>query len=53
MYWDQFTLAMMEELELFGCLDVQDLRSWQALVHFVVEAMLKGYDEARSAQKGI
>ncbi|VDK44671.1 unnamed protein product [Anisakis simplex] len=49
-YWDEFTLAMIEELENTNRLSNEDLRAWQTLVHLIVENMLRGYDHAKKTQ---
>uniref|UniRef100_A0A1I7XDZ4 GLOBIN domain-containing protein n=1 Tax=Heterorhabditis bacteriophora TaxID=37862 RepID=A0A1I7XDZ4_HETBA len=42
-YWDKFTLAMLEELE--DCEDIMraDLRAWQTLLNIVTENMVAGF----------
>ncbi|GMT13461.1 hypothetical protein PFISCL1PPCAC_4758, partial [Pristionchus fissidentatus] len=47
-YWDEFTLAMIEVLEDSGSIARDDLRAWQTLLHFVNEHMQEGYFDARS-----
>uniref|UniRef100_A0A0M3HUH3 GLOBIN domain-containing protein n=1 Tax=Ascaris lumbricoides TaxID=6252 RepID=A0A0M3HUH3_ASCLU len=49
-YWDEFTLAMMEELENSSRLESEDLRAWQTFLHLIVENMLNGYDHAKNTQ---
>lgn len=48
-YWDEFTLALMEELETSGRVERVDLRAWQTLLHVLNESLLAGYHDARSA----
>ncbi|KAF8361675.1 glb-31 [Pristionchus pacificus] len=47
-YWDEFTLAMIEVLEDSGSIGRDDLRAWQTLLHVVNENMQEGYFDARS-----
>uniref|UniRef100_A0A914WEM7 Globin family profile domain-containing protein n=1 Tax=Plectus sambesii TaxID=2011161 RepID=A0A914WEM7_9BILA len=49
-YWDVFTLAMIEELEIGG-VQPRDLRAWQALMHQVVKAMDEGYEHGQHTQQ--
>ncbi|CAI4231751.1 unnamed protein product [Auanema sp. JU1783] len=52
-YWDEFMVAMIEELEEIGGVSKEDLKAWQTFLHIICEHILSGYQEARATMRTV